>query len=313
MTVTGIETHELRTSSPEKAAASLTEVYGSHAWLHSDDPDSFQYRVISHHDEQTRFSTVHLKSRGTSGVESLDDFVIAWPASGEQSWRVGDETGTGPLPFVIPPHRELELSFDDLDLFTVSLSADAVAEAIGASGPDPLRALDRPNVLKTDAATLISALDHLMTLQERVPGAFDSRRMRESARELIIASALETFDLFAPQREARGDAAVTAQRAVDFIRDHLSEPLTTERVAEAAGVTPRALQYTFRRRLGASPLEYVRRLRLDAVRRDLLAQNAGGSSSVRAIAARWGFVHMSRFARFYEEQFGELPHATLQR
>ncbi len=42
-------------------------------------------------------------------------------------------------------------------------------------------------------------------------------------------------------------------------------------IAAAVGVTPRSVQYTFRRHLGTTPLEYLRRVRLDRAHRDLQA------------------------------------------
>jgi AraC family ethanolamine operon transcriptional activator len=55
----------------------------------------------------------------------------------------------------------------------------------------------------------------------------------------------------------------------------------------------------------------VRRVRLQLVRRDLLA--AGPEARVTDAAMRWGFYHLGRFSRLYAAQFGELPSATHRR
>jgi transcriptional regulator GlxA family with amidase domain len=75
----------------------------------------------------------------------------------------------------------------------------------------------------------------------------------------------------------------------------------------------RGLQDAFRRNLDASPADYLRRLRLDRVRQDLLAADPLSGATVAGIARRWGFVHLGRFAQTYRTAFGELPGSTLQR
>ena len=63
--------------------------------------------------------------------------------------------------------------------------------------------------------------------------------------------------------------------------------------------------------MGVSPLEFCRRLRLAAVRGDLL--KGASASSVTDAAARFGFTHFGRFSQQYRRCFGETPSATSQR
>jgi AraC-like DNA-binding protein len=66
-------------------------------------------------------------------------------------------------------------------------------------------------------------------------------------------------------------------------------------LAAAISVTPRSVQYTFRRHLGTTPLEYLRRVRLDRAHRDLHAADPA-VDTVMAIAGRWRFGHVGRFS-----------------
>jgi transcriptional regulator GlxA family with amidase domain len=63
--------------------------------------------------------------------------------------------------------------------------------------------------------------------------------------------------------------------------------------------------------MGTSPMAYLRELRLQAVH-DELAIAEPGSIRVTEVAARWGFVHLGRFAATYRRQFAELPSDTLK-
>jgi transcriptional regulator GlxA family with amidase domain len=71
------------------------------------------------------------------------------------------------------------------------------------------------------------------------------------------------------------------------------------------------VQYTFRRHLDTTPLEYLRRVRLDRAHRDL--QRADPAvDTVTAIAGRWGFTHPGRFSIAYKRMFGTAPSRTLR-
>ncbi len=50
-------------------------------------------------------------------------------------------------------------------------------------------------------------------------------------------------------------------------------------------------------------------MRLNGVRREL--SHRANRSPVQVVASRWGFWHMSRFARCYRLAFGERPSDTV--
>ncbi len=97
--------------------------------------------------------------------------------------------------------------------------------------------------------------------------------------------------------------------ALAFIDANLAEHLSIDGIAGAAGCSPRALSSAFRGRLGLSPMAYVRDLRLDRVREDILASG----DPVGTVAYRWGVSHLGRFAGEYRDRFGELPSETARR
>lgn len=94
--------------------------------------------------------------------------------------------------------------------------------------------------------------------------------------------------------------------AVAYISTHVSEPLTTETIARAAGVSPGESQRGFRTQFGISPLQYVQRLRLEGVRAELQSTT---DDPLVAIIGRWGFVHIGRFAAAYSRRYGARPGA----
>ena len=101
------------------------------------------------------------------------------------------------------------------------------------------------------------------------------------------------------------------RRALTFIHEHADSDIGLSDIAASADLTPRSIQYLFRRHLGVSPLEYLRRIRLERAHRDLQAANPA-VDTVNAIAGRWGFTHAGRFSMAYKQMFGRPPSTTLR-
>jgi AraC-like DNA-binding protein len=104
---------------------------------------------------------------------------------------------------------------------------------------------------------------------------------------------------------------VLLRRAMEFMDANAANDISLADIAEAVHVTPRAVQYMFRRHLDTTPVAYLRRLRLHYAHQDLVAGNRL-DHTVTGIAARWGFAHTGRFAVMYRETYGQSPHTTLR-
>jgi AraC-like DNA-binding protein len=96
------------------------------------------------------------------------------------------------------------------------------------------------------------------------------------------------------------------RRAREAIDATLAERITMPELCSFVGASRRCLEATFLSLLGMSPYQYVRRRRLEKIRRDLLARENLGVS-IGDIAARYGIWHLSRFAKDYKRAFGQLP------
>jgi AraC-like DNA-binding protein len=86
---------------------------------------------------------------------------------------------------------------------------------------------------------------------------------------------------------------------------HHHEPITLTELARRSGDSVRNLQYRFRRRVGCSPMQWLRQRRLQAAHADL--QRSAADESVAAIARRHGFHHLSGFAASFRREYGILP------
>jgi AraC-like DNA-binding protein len=138
------------------------------------------------------------------------------------------------------------------------------------------------------------------------------------AAHLIAATLLQTFPNTLvdgagrhDRRRAERDASASlVARASGLIEERAHEDLGLGTIALECGVSPRALQYAFRRHLDCTPLAYLRRVRLDLARQAL---RDGSSATVSDAASRFGFFNPGRFASEFRTLFGENPGQTLMR
>jgi transcriptional regulator GlxA family with amidase domain len=107
------------------------------------------------------------------------------------------------------------------------------------------------------------------------------RVIRPSAASTPPGSALSGL---APQDQFDSSPA-TLRRAVAYVDEHAGCHLTAADTAAASFVTVRAVQLAFRRHLDVTPMQYLRRVRLDRAHQDLLAADPA-RESVTAVAYR---------------------------
>lgn len=106
-------------------------------------------------------------------------------------------------------------------------------------------------------------------------------------------------------------SAAVVKSTIDLIHAQPEKGWTTGDLATATGVSARALQKAFQRGGYPPPMTYLCRLRLSKAHAELA--NADSSiTTVTAVAGRWGFVHLGRFADQYRQMFGQSPSETLR-
>jgi AraC-like DNA-binding protein len=125
---------------------------------------------------------------------------------------------------------------------------------------------------------------------------------------LLVADHPYRHALAAPAETGR---PVAVRDAMDIIEAGPHLPLTTSTLAKQSHVSVRTLQDGFQRHLGMSPMAYVRMIRLRRAHRDLRSADPA-HSTVAAVAHRWGFTHLGRFAAAHKTMFGETPLQALR-
>jgi len=114
---------------------------------------------------------------------------------------------------------------------------------------------------------------------------------------------------------ASGTASMTPraiQAAIEVIEQQADLPLTVSDIASRCHVRVRSLQQGFQRHVGMSPMAYLREVRMRRAHQCLLESDPT-AISVSAVAYRWGFTNLGRFAAAHTARYDEPPSATLRR
>jgi AraC-like DNA-binding protein len=230
----------------------------------------------------------------------------------------GFDSGPGDVFLAAQPETAYRACASDVDVELAVIEPELLAQ-VAETAPDRSRAirfLGYQPVSAQAAALWRDTYAYLRATLSRDPVAANQPLLTANAARLFAATVLTTFPnntLCDPTIEDRHDGhPTTLRRAICFIDENAHREICVADIAAAAHVTIRALQLAFRRHLETTPMSYLRKVRLDHARRDLL--NADPAvDTIGGIATRWGFVSHSRFTAAYRTAYGVLPSATLRR
>ena len=308
------------TSDPEQAHAFLRTVYGPHT-LHFGDQDFAGFHLEYDGIATNRFAVEHV--RHDTAVEALfapaESLLVIHPLAGElriSSRR--DELRAGPGDVVLcDAATDVRLVATRLDVEVVRLDPGAVARVVAE-----LTGFDAPTlpidlcraVSPARAAHWRATIAHLRRDVLGDDEVMGGPLTRTALFRSLVAMLVESFPNPAAARTGGdGDRATppTLRRAIRYIEEHAGDDVGLVDIAAAAGLGARGLQLAFRRHHDTTPLEYLRRVRLDRAHRDLQASTPT-DATVGGIADRWGFPHHGNFSALYLRTYGCSPSITLR-
>ncbi|MET3130693.1 AraC family ethanolamine operon transcriptional activator [Oxalobacteraceae bacterium GrIS 1.11] len=214
-----------------------------------------------------------------------------------------------------PGNEEFELlTPSSHTIYGIVLCRDLLIAAAAATGCEidwqRLQAADVLRVAPAERRACITALAGLLTVRQDALGPAQLHHRQDMAVLALLAmldkSGVEPVAAGSFQRRQR-----TVAKVRDYILAHRDQAITVPELCEQAHVSRRTLQYCFEDVLGMSPTLYLRRLRLNGVRRQLLDARAC-RQAIGAVAADWGFDNFSQFSSDYRKLFGQSPSASLR-
>jgi len=257
----------------------------------------------------------------TLAAAELDAYHVTMPTTGHVlTWHAGHEVAAGPSTAAM--FGPAGAVFTRHDAHSTGLALKIERRALETELSDLLgRPVDGPIDLPpaldlTDGAGLSwRRVVHLLRDELEHPESLIRQpliadHLRHSVLSGLLFSAPHQYydELTAPVHAGPPRAI---QRTLDAIHDEPERPFSVADLADIAGASVRSLQEGFRRHVGCAPMAYLQQVRLDRARSALLAADPA-RITVAAVAHRWGFAHLGRFASAYRARFGERPSESLQ-
>ncbi|MNY10757.1 HTH-type transcriptional activator RhaS [compost metagenome] len=147
---------------------------------------------------------------------------------------------------------------------------------------------------------------------QRAPHLFEAPLIRTQFEQTLMTTLLQwqPNNLQGEEHEHKNKVLPRyVKLAEEYLQAHPEQPITAEMLANLTGVSARSLYSGFQSFLGMSPMRYLRDIRMERVRQDLLDPHK--PRSVTEIATHWGFFQLGRFATEYRNRFAEAPRETI--
>lgn len=221
---------------------------------------------------------------------------------GDQNSPYPDATRARLVPWLKSLPRPVGiLAFTD----RVALELDEACARAGLRVPEDIAILGVGNDLaRVEFAHVELSSIQLNTQQigrraaEILQASMDGRRVRPVE---TLVSPVKIVTRLSTDRRAVDDETVAA--ALDYLREHVGNPVYVEDVARAAGVTRRVLELRFRAALGTSVYAEAQRLHFERA----LELMPEPSLTLGEIADASGYENPSVFATAFRRRFGTTP------
>jgi AraC-like DNA-binding protein len=271
---------------------------------------TFEYTIAG--DENVSLRTMRSGGGRRGGVVGpLADHVVFWLSEGRIDLHFEDEVRTvlPGVPTIVS--AGVARRFDSYEtryngIHVSDAFIRTVAKDVG------IRVPDGPIVFEQQDDRVV-ALAPLRSLIRAIgPQLVDPETSDADRAALNRRVATVVLDTFPIRHDTGGRTTDRLSAALQFVRDRAGERVVLADIADAAGLSIRGVQLLFRRTLDTTPMNHLADVRFERVRRELLDADPA-STRVSAVARRWQFGNLGRFAAAYRERFAELPVETLRR
>lgn len=279
-----------------------------------------KYAISWHQADLADFTLSYVRTSSTIRIDCgpvSDTFRVTLHESGRiKHWIDGAPAISLPSRAVLHvPGQELRLETEPFRVLLLSFNKDVVMRALQARAPHDVGTYQwlRDFSLDTPAGISLRSLCRWAAGEMDRPGygALNTPEAAQALQKTLLMLLFDCIEGACPGAFIGEDrsAAMRVQRVEDWIHEHFADPVAVEDLARIAGTSVRSLQVSCRRWRGCTPMDLVRRKRLEEARAAL--QSSPPGQTVTTIAAQCGFFNFGRFATRYRAAFGEGPAQTL--
>jgi AraC-like DNA-binding protein len=228
------------------------------------------------------------RKRGYLGdkVYQYDPFnylVLSVPLPAECEWEASPEE----------PLLLVAINVDPSMLGEMLLEMD---EPLPPAGPAPRGISTTPMSEELGGAVI--------RLLECLKSPLDSRMLgRQTVREIVYRVLRGEQGGALRALASRDDHFTRIARVLKYIHAEYARPVGAEEMARRAGMSVSAFHHNFKLVTASSPLQYLKRIRLDQARRLMAHDGYNASTAARAV----GYESPSQFSREFKRLFGVTP------
>lgn len=203
-----------------------------------------------------------------------------------------------------------------MDMLSITFDRETFERALEESPwSGEFRQWLRQPVLRVPEGRLAQCRERLIQLLDRsvedargpAPGLAEEELERDLMEELTCLLADPGFDR--QQRLASSPGSFIVEKCHLMTVAAPQSPPSVIDLCDRLRISRRTVQNSFRAVTQTTPVNYIRCIRLNGVRRELIGTRAE-ELTIGDAASRWGFFHLSHFAADYQTLFGELPSRT---
>lgn len=181
------------------------------------------------------------------------------------------------------------------------------AEALGVAGDVGVRNGPVTTPGASEMRELRSAVRQVLDVARFDPARLELPELQRALGEAVVTAAVHATH---PAPERRSVAATSHLRVVraafDVLEARAGEPIYLAELCRVASVSERTLRSAFQHLYGVSPIRYLTLRRMELVRRALRDADPR-ECRVSAVASRFGFTNLGRFAAEFRRLYGESP------
>lgn len=156
-------------------------------------------------------------------------------------------------------------------------------------------------------------INEIMQYIEIGPKNSIQKNAKKILKDTLLLGIVDLLSSATPSRSMKASRAnykKIISKSRDYILAHPDDAITILDLCNNLHVSRRTLQNAFQNILNICPTRYLKAIRLNAVRRELISRNAS-FNTIQDAATSWGFWHLSQFAADYHHFFKELPSESL--
>jgi AraC-like DNA-binding protein len=164
--------------------------------------------------------------------------------------------------------------------------------------------------LKAGLAQMLSIANNLLDYGPGLVGRLGLDQMVYRMLAAILIPELRLNDSLKQLQSRKQDGQDRFTDLIAYIEAHVHQPLGLEQLERRSHYSRRTLQYTFQQRLGCSPSQWIRSVRLERAKANL--QHPQPGDSVTRIAKACGYRSLNLFSQDFQQRFQVKPSELLR-